>query len=84
MTRYHTTASGNVPFSANEEIEADQREAAWLAGAAQRAKDAQNAPIIAQIAALDIKRIRPIAEGDAAYLAIINQQVLALRAQLVK
>jgi len=39
------------------------------------------AAIDAQLAALDIKRIRPTAEGDTAYLATLNQQAVDLRAQ---
>ena len=39
------------------------------------------AVIDAQLAALDIKRIRPVAEGDTAYLATLNQQAADLRAQ---
>ena len=39
------------------------------------------AVIDSQLAALDIKRIRPTAEGDAAYLATLNAQAVALRAQ---
>ena len=38
--------------------------------------------IKAELAALDIKRIRPTAEGDAAYLATLNAQAVALRGQL--
>ena len=37
MTRYHTTAAGNVPFTAAEETERDAEEAAYLAGADDRA-----------------------------------------------
>jgi hypothetical protein len=47
-------------------------------------KEEINAPIIAEIQRIDIKRIRPIAEGDANYLAILNNQIVALRAKLVK
>lgn len=43
-----------------------------------------NDPIIAEIAQLDLKRIRPLAEGDSAYLATLNAQIAALRAKLVK
>lgn len=39
------------------------------------------AAINAQLSALDIKRIRPSVEGDAAYLAILNKQAVALRAE---
>jgi len=41
-----------------------------------------NVNIIAQIEAIDIKRIRPLAEGDTAYLATLNKQIIALRAKL--
>ena len=37
MTRYHATAAGNVPFTAAEETERDAEEAAWTAGADDRA-----------------------------------------------
>jgi|TARA_R100000482_G_C5031089_1_gene104095 hypothetical protein len=36
MTRYHATANGNVPFTAEEEAERDAEEAAWAAGANDR------------------------------------------------
>jgi len=46
MTRYHTTAAGNVPFTAAEETERDAEEAAWTAGvddrAAAEARDKRN------------------------------------------
>lgn len=32
MTRFHTTASGHVPFTAEEEAARDAEEAAWDAG----------------------------------------------------
>lgn len=40
------------------------------------------AELKSELAALDIKRIRPTAEGDTAYLAILNAQAVALRAEL--
>lgn len=40
------------------------------------------AEIKTELAALDIKRIRPAAEGDTAYLTILNAQAVALRAEL--
>ena len=36
MTRYHATANGNVPFTAEEEAARDAEEAAWAAGANDR------------------------------------------------
>jgi hypothetical protein len=46
------------------------------------AKARSDEAIKAQIAVLDLKRIRPLAEGDATYLADLNAQIIALRAQL--
>ena len=39
------------------------------------------AAIDAQLAALDARKIRPMAEGDTAYLATLNAQTLVLRAK---
>ena len=60
---------------------------AWLAlGNTPEPVDPLPNPRIAEIktelASLDIKRIRPLAEGDTAYLATLNSQVAALRAEL--
>ena len=43
-----------------------------------------NAPIKAKIVAIDLKRIRPLAEGDAVFLTNLNDQIKALRAQIKK
>ena len=51
---------------------------------AKPSKESINDPIIAEISKLDLKRIRPLAEGDSAYLATLNAQIAALRAKLVK
>ena len=40
MTRYKATSKGNIPYTAEEEAEADARDAAWLAGADDRAAEA--------------------------------------------
>lgn len=44
----------------------------------------KNSGTLAQIAALDLKRIRPLAEGDTEYLQTITDQIKTLRAQLIK
>ena len=44
--------------------------------------DPRIAELKSELAALDIKRIRPTAEGDTAYLATLNAQAVALRAEL--
>jgi len=51
---------------------------------AQPTKEQINAPILAQISKLDLKRIRPLAEGDTEYLAQLNAQIINLRNTLVK
>jgi len=40
------------------------------------------AEIKQELAALDIKRIRPVAEGDTDFLITLNAQALALRTEL--
>lgn len=42
----------------------------------------RKAELIAQIAALDLKRIRPMAEGDTIFLGRLNLQIKALREEL--
>ena len=37
MARYHATSNGNVPFTPEEETQWDEMEAAWAAGANDRA-----------------------------------------------
>src|SRR3990167_6730538 len=54
----------------------------WNGTAWVPAQTRLNAEIQAKIAALDMKRIRPLAEGDALFLAKFNDQIKALRAQL--
>jgi hypothetical protein len=38
MTRYHATAEGNIPFTAEEEAERDAEEAQWVVKQAEAAK----------------------------------------------
>ena len=39
MPRYKATSEGNIPYTVQEEAEADARDAAWLAGANNRAAE---------------------------------------------
>ena len=45
MTRHHATSKGPIPFTKEEEIEADQREAEWIAGQAARDAAAEAAEV---------------------------------------
>ncbi len=40
MPRYKATSEGNIPYTVQEEAEADARDTAWLAGADDRAAEA--------------------------------------------
>ena len=46
------------------------------------AKANRKAEIFEALSELDVRRIRPLAEGDVAFLANLNAQVLALRGEL--
>jgi len=37
MTRHHATPNGNIPFTPEEELEADREEQVWADGASERA-----------------------------------------------
>lgn len=76
-------------FIPNDPANADwQAYQAWVAAGGKTAPipgpspDEVKGGILAELAALDLKKIRPIAEGDTAYLATLNAQTAALRAQL--
>lgn len=45
---------------------------------------AHNAPILAMLAAIDAKSIRPLREGDTARVAMYEAEAAALRSQLRK
>lgn len=50
----------------------------------EQTADEYNAPILAMLALLDAKSIRPLREGDAERVADLEQQASALRAKLRK
>ncbi len=78
--RYHTTAEGNIPFTAEEEAEAEASEAEWAAGQARREALKQIAELEATITT---RRMREAALGtDNGWLANLDAQIQALRAQL--
>lgn len=54
MTRYHATIDGNNQFTAEEEAEADAREAQWEADAAIRNRYSAKAERAAAVAAITV------------------------------
>ncbi|OAN53904.1 hypothetical protein A6A04_13510 [Paramagnetospirillum marisnigri] len=92
---YRATPDGPVELTAAEIAEMEAREAAWAAGQAERDRLAHNAPILAEIAALDARRVRPAAEvalalasgnppaeADLDRLASLTAAITGLRGQL--
>jgi hypothetical protein len=55
MTRFHATAQGNVPFTAQEEAERDAEEAAWAIQQAQPAPTPTKEQLMAELSALTAK-----------------------------
>ncbi len=76
-------ASAMVNGVLSQQWEIVALDAATIAAKQAEAKAQSISGIEAALAALDLKRIRPLAEGDSAYLAGLNEQALALRAKLV-
>lgn len=60
------------------------RDGVELAPPASVSIEAHNAPILAELARIDAKSIRPLREGDTARVADLEAQAAALRAQLRK
>lgn len=58
MPRYKATSQGNIPYTAEEEAEADARDAAWLAGADDRAAEANRYTRDAKLAETDWMTMR--------------------------
>ena len=58
------------------------KEGAWVDAPVEIRVNPRIAEIKAELAAIDIKRIRPVAEGDIGYLDLLNKQAVALRAEL--
>lgn len=82
MTRFKLVNNELVPLTTEEEALRDVEEAAWAASEVERQKIEHNRPILEQIKELDIKRIRPLVEGDTEVLESLNQQIIALRSRL--
>ena len=65
MTRYHATANGNVPFTAEEETERDAEEAAWAAGANDRLAAEERAKRTALLIDTDHYALSDVTMSDA-------------------
>jgi hypothetical protein len=97
MTAYTKMVDGEtVPCTAEEIAEIEARDAAWAAGQAERDRETHNAPILARIADLDARRLRPSAEmalafangvapdpADVARLNALTAEIATLRAGLM-
>lgn len=89
MTYTHKEVNGiSVHLTAEEIAELEARDAAWAAGQAERDKQAHNAPILAQIAALDAYIPRGLEDliaalaFDVSALPQVQQDRLAQKAAL--
>ena len=85
MTTITMTPDGIIekPLSEADIAQRAIDEAAWEAGAAQRERDAHNAPIILQLEANDKRAIRALRDGDDDYLLQLREEATALRGQLI-
>ena len=75
MTRYHATPNGNVPFTPEEEAEWDAQEAAWIAGADDRAAEAVRAKRDKLLAECDWVTVKAVDQNAADNLGIQVPQV---------
>jgi hypothetical protein len=89
MARHHCVDGVTVPFTPEEEVEADAREAALEATRPERERQEHNTPILAAIAKIEAERqpraIREAAlgqDGSVARLQAINSEIATLRSQL--
>ena len=65
MARYHATANGNVPFTAEEEAAKDAQEAAWAAGANDRLAAEERAKRTALLMETDHYALSDVTMSDA-------------------
>lgn len=80
--RYHATSEGNIPFTAAEEIERDNEEAAHIAAKPALEKAVFNATVHAQLAEANLKIIDALCCNDVAEITAHNVSQAALKATL--
>lgn len=82
MTRFHATDKGNIPFTAEEELEWDAMEAAAIEAKPAREKARAADAVKAQMAAADLSIIRALVEGDKQRIATHAAEQEKRRAKL--
>lgn len=81
MTRYHTTPEGDVPFTDEEEAEADAMEAAFVASLVPRAKENKTAEVVRKF---DSVKNAPVAFlGETFHGGIDSAQMAKSKADMV-
>ena len=65
MARYHATANGNVPFTAEEEAARDAQETAWAAEANDRLAEKERAKRTALLMETDHYALSDVTMSDA-------------------
>lgn len=81
MTRFHATSEGNIPFTAEEELEWDVQEAAGIAAADSRKAAEIRQERDAKLAALDWTQGKDIADEVSVPAATLRQALRDVPAQ---
>ena len=82
MTRFHATDKGNIPFTAEEEVERDREVAQAKIDKAAADKAQSVVAVKAEMAAADLAIIRALAEGDTARIKEHHKAQAERRAKL--
>jgi hypothetical protein len=81
MARFHTTASGNIPFTAEEEAARDAEEAQWAAGADSRKSDEVRTERNAKLAATDWTQVADVPQTVKDSYVLYRQSLRDVTAQ---
>ena len=82
MYYYYNIATGEYIGCGNESTAPEGCEARTTPPEIPAAPNPRIAELQAALIALDVKRIRPTAEGDAEYLSTLNAQAVEMREEL--
>ena len=83
MARFHTTAEGNIPFTAEEEAARDAEEAQWAAEQAELAKTKYQRDRAAEYPSIT-DYIDGVVKGDQAQVQAYIDACLAVKAKYPK